>query len=60
MTQVIKINLLEADDAAQAITEACEVREAAGLKLQGCFENAGELILVFQTAEVIYTRREQP
>ncbi|MGV0949066.1 MAG: hypothetical protein ACOYB3_00030 [Azonexus sp.] len=48
MTQVIKINLLEIEDAAQAIQEACEVREAAGLGLRGCFENAGDLILVFQ------------
>jgi hypothetical protein len=48
MTQVIKINLLEVEDAGQAIQEACEVREAAGLELRGCFENAGDLILVFQ------------
>lgn len=48
MTQVIKINLLVVEDAAEAIQEACDVREAAGLGLRGCFENGGELILVFQ------------
>ena len=48
MTQVIKINLLEVDDAAAAIQEACDVRESAGLGLRGCFENGGELILIFQ------------
>jgi len=48
MTQVVKLNLMELDDAAETIKQACEVREAAGLKLQGCFENAGDLILIFQ------------
>ena len=48
MTQVIKINLMEVEDAAAAIQEACEVREAADLELRGCFENSGELILIFQ------------
>jgi hypothetical protein len=48
MTQVIKINLLDAGDAATAIKDACEVREAAGLLLHGCFESGGELILIFQ------------
>ena len=49
MTQVIKINLLEENDALQAIQNICEVREAANLSLRGCFESSGELILVFQT-----------
>lgn len=48
MTQVIKINLFEVEDAATAIQEACDVREAAGLGLRGCFENGGDLVLVFQ------------
>jgi hypothetical protein len=48
MTQVVKINLLEIVDAAQAIQDACDVREAAGLGLRGCFESGGELILIFQ------------
>lgn len=48
MTQVIKINLLEVDDADVAIQEACDVREAAGLGLRGCFESGGYLILIFQ------------
>lgn len=48
MTQVIKIDLMQVDDAAAAIQEACDVREAAGLGLRGCFETSGELILVFQ------------
>lgn len=48
MTQVVKINLLEVEDAAVAIQNECDVREAAGLLLHGCFENGGDLILVFQ------------
>lgn len=48
MTQVIKIDLMQVDDAAQAVKDACEVREAAGLGLRGCFESSGELILIFQ------------
>lgn len=52
MTQVIKIDLLEPNlDAGQAIKDACEVREAAGLKLQGCFENSGQLVLIFQSTD---------
>lgn len=39
---------MQVDDAATAIQEACDVREAAGLGLRGCFESGGELILVFQ------------
>lgn len=39
---------MQVDDAAAAIQEACDVREAAGLGLRGCFETSGELILVFQ------------
>lgn len=51
MTQVIKINLLEVDDAAVAVHDACAVREAATppLKLAGCFENGGDLVLIFQS-----------
>lgn len=51
MTQVIKIDLMQVEDAATAIKEACEVREAAvpPLKLASCFETGGELILIFQS-----------
>lgn len=49
MTQAVKINLLEVENAAQAIQDICEIREAAGLGLRGCFENGGDLILIFQT-----------
>jgi hypothetical protein len=48
MTQVIKINLLEVEDAAEAIKNECDVREPAKLKLRGCFESGGDLILIFQ------------
>ena len=48
MTQVVKLNLLEVEDAATAIHEVCDVREAVGLGLRGCFENGGELVLIFQ------------
>lgn len=50
MTQVIKIDLISTDDAAAAIKYTCEIREAAvpPLKLRGCFESAGELVLIFQ------------
>ena len=49
MTQVVKINLLEVDDAAKAIQDACTIREAVGLLLRGMFENGGDLVMVFQT-----------
>lgn len=46
MTQVIRLKL--EGDLNTAIKNECEVRQAAGLRLAGCFTVGNELVLIFQ------------
>jgi hypothetical protein len=47
-TQVIKLDIVSAEDIAQDIVNVCENQYQAGFKLRGLFESSGELVMVFQ------------
>lgn len=48
MTKTVKISLMDVEDLAKAIETVCDIREAAGQHLAGCFASGVEVILIFQ------------